>query len=330
MKNKACFCIFVFAALLYAAFAAAPLAAQYQGFSLGLGVEGNGITVIDGLGLGGQFSAEARFSERFSLDFHAGISTLISEGAVYSFLAMEALLYPRWYFLTLDDPSATGFELFAGVGAGVLTTVSNTDFRESRGSPEIGVIGGARFRLRWNFYVEPYIRAGYPTLFSLGVMAGLRFPAEPLRERVIETKVEKLVETKTETVYVEKPSAPGAAADIVLSVYFPPDLASFEGLDGATAARNEKALDEIVRLLKENPSAQLLLEGHANPAYGSEADHLLLGGRRAAYVEEALLARGLSQGRMVIADWGGRNLAVPLEDWEHWSENRRVDMRMLF
>jgi outer membrane protein OmpA-like peptidoglycan-associated protein len=319
MKNKACFRIFVLAALLYAAFAAAPPAAQYQGFSLGLGVEGNGITIVEGLGLGGQFAAEARLSRRFALDFHLGVSTFFSQGldAAYSFIATEALLYPRWYFFTPEDAAASGVELFAGAGAGVLATVSDMDFRESRGSPKVGVIAGARFRLTRGFYVEPYVRAGYPNLVSLGIMAGLRFPARG-------TAAGRPV---VETVVVERPVT---AADTVLGVYFPPDETRFDRLDGAVKARNMEALEGIVRLPGENPSVRLLLEGHANPAYGTEQQLMRLGNQRAAYVEQALVARGVSPDRLITADWGGRNLAVPPEDRERGGQNRRVDMRLLF
>ena len=40
---------------------------------------------------------------------------------------------------------------------------------------ELGVRGGYRFHLGSLFYVDPYIRFGYPFAFGIGVMAGFRF-----------------------------------------------------------------------------------------------------------------------------------------------------------
>jgi outer membrane protein OmpA-like peptidoglycan-associated protein len=324
MKNKTCFCIFAFAAFLYAAFATAPLAAQYQGFSLGLGVEGNGITLIEGIGLGAQLAAEARLSRRLSLDARLGASTFFSKNfdTAYSFIAMEAMLYPRWYFLAPEDMTSPGIELFAGPGVGVLATVSNMDFRESRGSPEVGVIAGVRFRLKHNIYIEPYVRAGYPTLASVGVMAGIRFPARETAARTV--IVEKAVVEEKETAVAM------AEGKTLRSVYFPPDIAVFEGLDAGIISQNRAALEEVVRLLKERPSAWILLEGHANPVYGSEQWLKYLSEERAAYVERALIAQGVSPERLLTVGRGGVRPDVPLEDEEHWGQNRRVDLRIFF
>jgi outer membrane protein OmpA-like peptidoglycan-associated protein len=331
MKNRTSFRIPILAALLYAA-SAVPLAAQYQGLSLGLGVEGNGITLIEGIGLGGQFAVEARLSRRFALDFHLGASTFFSKNfdTAYSFVAMEAMLYPRWYFLAPEDMTSPGVELFAGPGVGVLATVSNMDFHESRGSPEVGVIAGARFRLTRSFYVEPYIRAGYPTLVSVGIMAGIRFPsARGTAARTVKGS-EKDVRTVIVERVVERETSVMTEGKTLGSVYFPPDTAWFEGLDAALVSQNRETLKEAARLLKERPSAWLLLEGHANPVYGTERWLKTLSEERAAYAERALIDWGVSPERLVTVGRGGNRPDVPLEDEEHWGQNRRVDLRIFF
>jgi hypothetical protein len=169
--------------LLAFLFSATPLAAQYRGLALGIGSEINGVTIFDDLALGATFSIEYRLNRYFSLDFHAAAAAPVSRlpdiGTANAFLGFETLEFLRWYMFSpneMDTPK--GFEIFAAAGLGLITTNNTMDVHNSRGSLELAGKLGARFRIGKYFYVEPYLRGGYPFMAGGGLIAGFRFPSD--------------------------------------------------------------------------------------------------------------------------------------------------------
>jgi hypothetical protein len=173
--------VFFLAGFFAASYGAPPLAAQYQGHSLGIGGEGNGVTLFKDLGLGAQFTVESRLNRFFAVDFHAIASSLFSRLSRIttedSFLSFESLLYLRFYLFAPIDINMTGAEFFLAVGGGVISTLKGLDFHASRGSPEASAVLGVRFRPNLRFYLEPYIRVGWPSLMGMGLVAGFRVPS---------------------------------------------------------------------------------------------------------------------------------------------------------
>jgi outer membrane protein OmpA-like peptidoglycan-associated protein len=351
---------------------AAPLPAQYRGLSAGLGGEANGVTVFDDLGAGALFALESRLNRYFALDFCGGASLPVSRvqdlGAPNTFLGFEAQLFLRWYMLSppaMDTPR--GAELFLAAGGGLIAVMNGPDSRDTRGSPEASAILGLRLRLGKHFYLEPYARGGYPSLFGGGLVAGLRFPAKDAVRTVIKTVIKTVVETEVKTVVVEVPGPPESrepaaheeppdepvyepavmvveepaeeqtedAAPIpgIFAVYFPPNGPYFTGLDPETIAKNARIIKEVTGLLKKHPRARLLIEGYANPVLGTRreaADTLLpLSRRRATYIARTLEACGIAPDRFVIVGKGGADSAVPISGRENWETNRRVELRIL-
>ena len=62
-------------------------------------------------------------------------------------------------------------------------------------------------------------------------------------------------------------------------------------------------LDAVVRWLKENPGAQVMIEGHTDD-HGSRSDNLAVGQKRAASVMNYLVAKGLRAGARLDRRYG--------------------------
>jgi outer membrane protein OmpA-like peptidoglycan-associated protein len=337
-------------AFLYAVLAAAPLAAQYQGVSLGLGVEENTVTLWQGgekpdalirwsdgdLGLGALFTVEGRLSRFFALDFHATVSTFQSRlsdiGSDATFISAEAQLYLRFYPFAPKEMRQGGVEFFLGAGGGVLATMNGLDLHNSRGSPEFGGITGFRFRLGSYFYLEPFVRASYqPVLFGAGITAGFRFPARTTPEPVVETEPPE--ETPEEP---PSPSTEAAGPPIseIFVLIFEPNGARFDGLDEATARKNEETIATILKLLEDHPTARLFIEGYANPVLGTQKEERQtlrpLSLSRAAYIVHTFMERGIAPERLTYIGEGGIRPVAAFEDRENWGQNRRAEIRIIW
>jgi len=132
-----------------------------------------------GLGLGAEFNMNSR--EMFAggallnFDFNlpmapiaVGVTGTVSSNFAEG-LVVEASALFRWYFL---GKKWSGFFAQADVGAVFI-------FEEDETKPMFmgGLKAGYRFPLGM-FYVEPYGRVGYPFMFGIGVLAGIRIGGE--------------------------------------------------------------------------------------------------------------------------------------------------------
>lgn len=86
-----------------------------------------------------------------------------------------------------------------------------------------------------------------------------------------------------------------------------------------------RTLDKVATVLKEDPQLQVLIEGHTD-SRGTAAYNQALSARRAAAVQEALLARGVESSRMRAI---GRGESTPIASNQNAGgrlENRRVEL----
>jgi peptidoglycan-associated lipoprotein len=89
-------------------------------------------------------------------------------------------------------------------------------------------------------------------------------------------------------------------------------------------ALDENALNADVQWLKDHPSARFFIEGYAS-ATGSEAYNLNLSGRRAEWVRQVLIHKGIAEDRIVLAvPWGMLYPACVEETDECHAKNRVV------
>jgi nucleoid-associated protein YgaU len=137
--------------------------------SISAGVEANLFTQ-KGWAAGPAITVETRFSPAFS----AGVEA----EAAFSSDSMTSLLvapYLRLYF-TRNDPEAEKrkfVEIFAQAGAGL--SLMYDDTAASRGFPAAVFSAGARLHVSPNWYIEPYLKGGYPFLGGAGIRIGRKF-----------------------------------------------------------------------------------------------------------------------------------------------------------
>jgi len=96
----------------------------------------------------------------------AGLTFTVSSNFAGIIVIEPAAMF-RWYF---PGSAHTGFFAQADVGAYFA-------FEDEETYPVFlgGLRGGYRLPFGSMFYAEPYLRIGYPFLFSIGAMAGIRF-----------------------------------------------------------------------------------------------------------------------------------------------------------
>jgi hypothetical protein len=176
MRKIICFSLFILAVLGAVQNGAPNLYAQdVVGLSLSLGLEGNGYSPTS-IGFGARFSGDYRFGETLSI----GTSSLLSSDGGFTTLEFSGNI--RYYFFR-DENSlikhynwSSIYHFFAQAEAGA--DVFLRDGRSVQVRFMGGAVAGSRIALSrfGTFYVEPYLRVGYPYIFSVGVLGVYRFP----------------------------------------------------------------------------------------------------------------------------------------------------------
>jgi outer membrane protein OmpA-like peptidoglycan-associated protein len=87
---------------------------------------------------------------------------------------------------------------------------------------------------------------------------------------------------------------------------------------------NLSALDDNVQWLKDHPSDRFYIEGYAS-SRGELIYNLALSQRRADWVKQALISKGIPESRIVVAvGWGQLYPVCPELNDDCWSKNRLV------
>lgn len=89
------------------------------------------------------------------------------------------------------------------------------------------------------------------------------------------------------------------------------------------------ALDEVVKVLKEHPEYNLLVEGHTDDV-GSEKSNLTLSENRTNAIGEYLRSKGIEEERLVIRAYGETKPRASNKTKEGRAQNRRVEFRIIF
>jgi outer membrane protein OmpA-like peptidoglycan-associated protein len=84
-------------------------------------------------------------------------------------------------------------------------------------------------------------------------------------------------------------------------------------------------LDEVVALLRDEPSWTLTIEGHTDST-GSESHNQILSESRAAAIEEYLVASGIDGGRLMTAGFGETSPVADNATELGRAQNRRVEL----
>lgn len=93
-------------------------------------------------------------------------------------------------------------------------------------------------------------------------------------------------------------------------------------------AESSAELDNIVKLLKENPTLKIGINGHTDNV-GKPADNLKLSNDRANSVVKYLVEHGIAAGRLSSKGWGETQPVSANDTEEGRSKNRRTEMKVM-
>ena len=286
-------------------------------------------TLVEGVSFGLVFDPRVALSPWLML----GSKSLVNF-STDDILTLETQAFLRWNFLTLGT-SPNELSLFAQGGVGLLAAFRDNDATRSRGSILLDASAGITIPLSERWQIEPSVRFGYPFIAGAALTAGVRFPL-PRREAPPQ------IWTVTEYVEIIRTLPPVEVirelppVEIVRSVFvaqieyvmFGPDMTRYnDGIDADGRALNDLVIDQVARVLRENPEFVVRIEGHANPvthAPGETEELVALSEARANEVARRLRERGVDDDRIVVAALGGTRIIAG--DHDHWNVNRRVEL----
>jgi len=89
------------------------------------------------------------------------------------------------------------------------------------------------------------------------------------------------------------------------------------------SSNGTETLLKQVNYLKNNPTLNVTLEGHADER-GTREYNLALGEKRANAVKDFLISNGISSARVKVISYGKEKPANPASNALAWSQNRRT------
>jgi len=312
-----------------------------QKFALGTGVELNMNSrkdVAGAIGIINRF--DANITPNLALGAHLGMSfsdlTTLEAGALF-----------RWYIFNGLFVEADGGIWFATIRDSTVNDDNFANFRFMGGAK-----AGMRIPLARNTYIEPAVRAGYPFMLGVGIMAGIRMPfiggddpvggmtgrGAPAKNKqpaasatTFQEQIAAIVsEVKDDSIWLEFDSE--GRARLMVSVVFPANSTEFEGLSKEVLASNERTLKYVSDILKRVKYSNIIIEGHANPtqpagaARNREENELkLLSRLRALTVVDELRQFGVNLDRRNVQGLGSDRLVAPYNDQQNNWKNRRVE-----
>jgi len=290
-------------------------------WSLNGGITTNDI-LVDGLSFGLVLDPRLSLSPRFMIGSKSMINFSTDD-----IIALETQAYARWNFWQLGDVQ-NPTNVFLQGGVGLLAAYRGADVTRTRGSILVDITGGVTIPLgsgsRWQ--IEPSVRIGYPFIAGAALTAGIRFPlgqrgaAQDIPPRIEYVEVVRMLPTVEiiERIVIVQ----------VEYIIFGPDISQYNvGIDADARAVNDLVLQHTVQVLLENPDYVVRVEGHANPLTytpSQVAGLVALSEERANEVASLLRSRGVPEGQIVVAAFGGTRMAAG--DFDHRIMNRRVEL----
>ena len=102
-------------------------------------------------------------------------------------------------------------------------------------------------------------------------------------------------------------------------------LTYFDFDSAALSAETTMVLDSAVDKFAKNPSARVVISGHADER-GTREYNLALGHLRASAVADYMLARGIDDLRIKKVSYGKERPLLKGSNEEAWAKNRRVEI----
>ncbi|MDR0389531.1 MAG: hypothetical protein LBH73_05630 [Spirochaetaceae bacterium] len=294
------------------------------------------------LGILGEMNTNTRqgysFTGGLAVDY--GISEKIAAGvradygndlAAISALGLQA--FGRYYFFTRPA-------VFAQLGAGYTRL-----FEDDRHASTILADGsiGIRFSIGW-FYLEPYIRFGWPLGVGGGLVLGYHYvqkppaPPEPVLPEPVPPEPEEIPPEPEEIPEEPAPEeffgedfieTPDGGLLYIPEILFRPNSAEPAGDEQGPgiAEHYARVLHNVFEFLRTHPGYTLLIVGYANPVLGTEEEEetrlIPLSRSRAEFVKDELVRLGIADVRISTFGSGGQGATGDLQ------RNRRVQFHFV-
>jgi len=100
---------------------------------------------------------------------------------------------------------------------------------------------------------------------------------------------------------------------------------NFETGKSVISAESQKIIDNVVTMLKENPTLKISIEGHTDNV-GSSAANKTLSENRAKAVMNAIISKGIAASRLTSTGWGQEKPVADNATDEGKAKNRRVEI----
>lgn len=111
------------------------------------------------------------------------------------------------------------------------------------------------------------------------------------------------------------------AAIVLKNIFF--DLNKYE-----LRPESQVELDQVVQLLKENPTTKIQINGHTDNT-GKQTDNMILSDHRARAVTTFLIARGIPAARLSSKGWGDTKPIADNTTEEGRARNRRTELSII-
>ncbi|MCL2276936.1 MAG: OmpA family protein [Treponema sp.] len=257
-------------------------------------------------------------------------------------ITLETQIYLRWNFLRVPSGSASprrSLDFFIQGGAGFIGALNGPDYIPNHNNiihSRSSLLGdfslGLTIPLPSMWQIEPSFRGGYPFIWGFALTAGYKFPLgrEITRETVREVEtireVERAQEVIVRTEYIEVINR--LMITQIEYILFAGDISAYNvNLDSDARSLNDLVINEVVKMLLDNPDLRANIEGHANPVTGDPDEVQILfalSSNRAHEVARLLRERGVSEEQMVVVAFGAGKVLTT--DRLHWNMNRRVEI----
>ena len=298
------------------------------------------------IGLGLEFNMNSRAEKAaagggiigFDFNLIPSLAAGVTFGASHDFrntVTLEPAAMFRWYFLNKDN-----LGLFAQADLGVSLVLDDGLSPKFLG----GLRAGMRIPAGANFYVEPFVRGGYPFLIGAGVMAGIRLPVSRSAEREAAAAAEEsaAIEEIRELIdewhddQIDFIIDENGNMRLRVAIAFRADAADFEGLSPAVIAQNRTSLEHVAQILNRFHHYDVVIEGHSNPTSppgperdAEEPELRLISEQRAQRVVQELGRLGVDVRRKTVRGIGSARTIFPWNDTVNNWRNRRVEFILI-
>jgi outer membrane protein OmpA-like peptidoglycan-associated protein len=144
--------------------------------------------------------------------------------------------------------------------------------------------------------------------------------------RIRDVEVEKVPPRSVEQVEREYPTDVPAPQPEHIKLIIN-DTMLFERGSSALAPQGSAKLDDIARILNEQPDERIIVRGYTS-SEGSDADNQALSERRAGSVRNYLVGHGVDPGRITAVGMGESNPIADNNTLSGRSQNRRVEIEV--